>query len=269
VSALGPDPWLTLLLLKMVLAAAVVVGCSLLAERSGPMVAAMIATLPISAGPVYVFLALEHDPAFIAAGAGAGVAANLANFGLALVYVRLAQGWGTLISLGAGLLAWFAIAIALRSLEPPFAIVLIATPIAFGSLHLLMRPYLAARPKAAVAPPWYAIPLRAGCVALLAGTVTTISGSVGPGWSGLLAAMPIVLSSLIVILQPRIGGPAMAAVIANGALGLLGLGLALGSVHLSAVALGSWPALALGLAICVGWNLAWMGIARRAGRAAP
>ena len=38
---------LALLPFKMALAASVVVGCSLLAERSGPLLAAMIATLPI------------------------------------------------------------------------------------------------------------------------------------------------------------------------------------------------------------------------------
>ena len=62
------DPWLVFLIAKMAVAAAVVVGCSLLAERFGPLMAAMIATLPISAGPVYVFLALEHDAAFLSAG---------------------------------------------------------------------------------------------------------------------------------------------------------------------------------------------------------
>lgn len=268
-NALGLDPWLALLLLKMALAAAVVVGCSLLAERSGPMVAAMIATLPISAGPVYVFLALDHDAAFIAATAGAGTAANLANSALALVYVLLAQRRGTVVSLGLGLLAWLTMALALRALQPPFVVVLIATLLLFGGLHLLMRPYLSAKPNVTTAPPWYAVPLRAACVALLAGTVTTVSSHVGPGWSGLLAALPIVFSSLIAILQPRIGGPAMAAVMANGALGLMGLGLALGSIHLAAVPLGSWPALGLALVLCVGWNIAWIRFARRPARAAP
>jgi hypothetical protein len=50
----------------------------------------------------------------------------------------------------------------------------------------------------------------------------------------------------------------------NGASGLMGFGLALGFIHAGAVALGSWLALGLGLAICVGWNLALMRLARRA-----
>lgn len=97
---------------------------------------------------------------------------------------------------------------------------------------------------------------------MLAGTVTTVSSHVGPAWSGVLAAFPVVLSSMIAMLQPRIGGPAMAAVIANSALGLIGFGLAIGSVHLGAVALGSALSLGLGLAICIVWNLGLMQLKR-------
>lgn len=258
------EPWLGLLLLKMAVAAGVVVGCSLLAERAGPLVAAMIATLPISAGPVYVFLALDHDAAFIAAGALGSMGSNLANAGLALVYVLLAQRCGMVASLAAALAAWLALVSGLRALEPPLALAACATVLVFAALHRLLKPYLGARPLEPAGRVWYAIPLRAACVAALAATVSTISARVGPGWSGVLAAFPIVLSSLIAILQPRIGGPATAAIIANGALGLMGFGLALGFVSLSAVALGSWPALGLGLAFCVGWNLALLRRGRRA-----
>jgi hypothetical protein len=258
------DPWLVFLIAKMAVAAAVVVGCSLLAERFGPLVAAMIATLPISAGPVYVFLALEHDAAFLSESALGSMQSNLANTALSLVYVLMAQRFGTLASLSGAMAAWFALALGLRLVEPSFLAVVAATVLGFGALHRLFRPYLAARPPALVERPWYAIPLRAAGVALLAGTVTVLSSRVGPLWSGMLAAFPVVLSSMIAMLQPRIGGPAVAAVIANGALGLIGFGLALASIHLSAVALGSWPALGLGLAICVVWNLALMGLKRGA-----
>ncbi|MCY1382066.1 hypothetical protein D9M69_700480 [compost metagenome] len=65
------------------------------------------------------------------------------------------------------------------------------------------------------------------------------------------------------ILHPRIGGPAAAAVIGSGALGLLGMGLGLAVVHLLAVPFGSWTALAAGLALSVGWNLVLTGLSRR------
>ena len=45
------------LLLKMGLAAMIVVLASLAVERTGPMIGALIATLPVAGGPAYVFLA--------------------------------------------------------------------------------------------------------------------------------------------------------------------------------------------------------------------
>ncbi|CAN7233858.1 hypothetical protein LJR090_001032 [Bosea sp. LjRoot90] len=261
------DPWLGLLLMKMAVAAAIVVSCSLLAERSGPLLAAMIATLPISAGPVYVFLALDHDAAFISAGALGSMNSNLANASLSLVYVLLAQRFGTLVSLGAGLATWFAAVAVLRELSLPFPAIFVLTIIAFPALHRIFRPYFAARPAQPPGRLWYVLPLRALAVATLTGVVTTLSTTVGPTWSGVLAALPLVLSSLIAILQPRIGGPASAAVIANSALGLLGFGLGLATLHVAAPAFGSWPALGLGLLVCIVWNLGLMALARR--RATP
>jgi uncharacterized membrane protein (GlpM family) len=261
------EPWLALLALKMAIAAGIVVGCSVIAERSGPFLAAMIATLPISAGPVYVFLALEHDPAFIAASALAGMATNLANGGFLLAYVPLAQRFGLVVSLGAALLSWSAAILLFRASQPPFLVLLALTPPVFLLLNHLLGPYRQARPAVPPKRVWFAIPLRAAAVATLAGVASTVSAQVGPTWSGVMAGMPIVLSSLVVILQPRIGGPASAAVIANSAIGFLGFGGALAVVHLAAPALGSWLALALGLCVSIGWNLALMGLARR--RAAP
>lgn len=259
------DPWLGLLLVKMATAAGIVVGCSVIAERSGPLLAAMIATLPISIGPVLVFLALDHDAAFLSQTVLASMGANLATASMVLVHVLMAQRHGAMLSLGAALALWAVVATALRFVQLPAVAIILATILAYGGLHRLFQPYLDIRPAAAPARLWYAIPLRAGCVALLAGTVTVASSHVGSGWSGTLAALPVVFSSLIAMLQPLIGGPAMAAIVANSALGLMGFGLALAAVHAAAMPLGSWPALLIGLLISVAWNLGLMGLrARRA-----
>ena len=55
------SPELTFLLtlgFRMAITAAFVVSASVITERSGPVIGALVATLPISAGPSYVFLAL-------------------------------------------------------------------------------------------------------------------------------------------------------------------------------------------------------------------
>jgi hypothetical protein len=92
-------------------------------------------------------------------------------------------------------------------------------------------------------------------------TVVTLSGWVGPVVSGTIALFPVVFTSMMLILHPRIGGPATAAVIANGGWGLIGFGIAIAVLHLAAARFGSAIALSLALATCVSWNLGlwWYG----------
>jgi hypothetical protein len=83
-----------------------------------------------------------------------------------------------------------------------------------------------------------------------------------------MALFPIVFTSLMLILQPRIGGPPTAAVIANGAWGLMGFGLAIAVMHSAVLQFGSAAGLRLGLATCIVWNLAlWWNGRRKAQRA--
>src|SRR5882757_10344223 len=79
------------LAMRMAITAAFVVTASMITERSGPVIGALIATLPISAGPSYVFLALDHDAAFIAEGALASFPINAVTMFYCLAYVLLAQ----------------------------------------------------------------------------------------------------------------------------------------------------------------------------------
>src|SRR5258706_4256322 len=92
VTAMSPDlAFILTLALRMAITAAFVVSASVITERSGPVIGALVATLPISAGPSYVFLALDHDAAFVAEGALARLPVNGATILLAVTYVVLAQ----------------------------------------------------------------------------------------------------------------------------------------------------------------------------------
>src|SRR3978361_333993 len=93
--------FLLTLALRMAVTAAFIVTASIITERSGPVIGALIATLPISAGPSYVFLALDHDAAFIAEGALASLPINAATIFLGLTYVVLAQRQGALTAVAA------------------------------------------------------------------------------------------------------------------------------------------------------------------------
>src|SRR5258708_15253227 len=102
---------------------------------------------------------------------------------------------------------------------------------------------------------WYDVPLGASLVATLVAAVVTLSGRVGPSISGILALFPAVFTSMMLILHPRIGGPATAAVLANSGWGLMGLGIAIAVLHETALRFGSASALSLPPSTCVSSNL--------------
>ncbi|MPZ58594.1 MAG: hypothetical protein GEU91_19300 [Rhizobiales bacterium] len=253
--------WLPLLI-KMAVTAAFVIAATKAAERAGALVAGMIATLPIAAGPSYVFLAFEHDPTFIADSALASLVINAATGIMALVYAALAQRRGLVLSLGAALCVWFALAAVVRSAPwtttgaIAFNIVVFAVCIGIGNRfgHVRMPP---------VRRRWYDVPLRAVLVGLLVAVVVELSHRLGPTMTGILAVFPIVVTSLMAILHPRIGGPATAAVIAHTISGLVGFSLCCLTARLLVVPLGMPLGLSIALAVSIAANMA-IGMIRRA-----
>jgi len=256
--------FLLTLALRMAITAAFVVTASVITERSGPVIGALVATLPISAGPAYIFLALDHDAAFIAEGALASLPVNAATIFLGLTYVVLAQRHGAPVSAGAAVLVWLALASVVRMFQWTLGAGLMVNAITFAICVPLLRGYRHVR-MPLITRRWYDIPLRASLVATLVATVVTLSGWVGPRISGMIALFPVVFTSMMLILHPRIGGPPTAAVIANGAWGLMGFGLAIAVLHLAVLRFGSAIGLGLALLTCVGWNLGlWWNGRRRA-----
>ena len=252
---MSPDlAFILTLALRMAVTAAFVVSASIITERAGPVIGALVATLPISAGPSYVFLALDHDAAFIAEGALASLPINAATIFLALTYVVLAQRHNALVSFAGAIVVWIALAMLSRTVHWSLAGGLIANAVAYAICLPLLRRF-----RQVKMPPitrrWYDIPLRASLVATLVATVVTLSNWVGPSISGTIALFPVVFTSMMLILHPRIGGPPTAAVLANSAGGLMGLGIAIAALHVAALQFGSAIGLSLALAICVSWNL--------------
>ena len=262
-----PDlTYFLILALRMIVAAAFVVAASFVTEHSGPVIGALVATLPVSAGPSYVFLALDHDAAFVAQGALSSLPINAATIFLGLTYTLLAQRHSLLVSYGAAAAVWIAIAAVVGASHWSLFGGLLINAVAFAICTPLMQRYRHAK-MPPIARRWYDVPLRASLVATLVAAVVVLSGRVGPGISGILALFPAVFSSMILVLHPRIGGPATAAVIANSAWGLMGFGVAITVLYVGALHLGSAAGLSLGLATCVCWNLMLWQIGRRRAKA--
>ena len=245
------------LIVKMAVTAGFVVAATVTAERAGPVIGGLVATLPIGAGPVYVFLAMDHDAHFIAQSAVASLVVNVANATLAVVYALLAQKRPLIVSLPGAMLVWFVAVLVLRSVTwtawsaTLLNVVLLALCVALTRTlrHVRMPPFHAR---------WPDFLLRAAMVAVLVGVVVTFSFQLGATWSGFLAVFPVVLTSIALVMHPRVGGKAAAAVLANAPIGLIGFGFACLVLHFAAEPLGNATGLALALATSVGWSVLMM-----------
>jgi hypothetical protein len=261
---MSPELYFTLaLIVKMAVTAGFVVGATVTAERVGPLVGAMVATLPLGAGPVYVFLALDHDAHFISMSALNSLAINTVNTTFAMVYALLAQRRSAAVSVAGALGVWAVLSWIVFKIHWAFLPALALNIVVSGVCIGLSRPLRHVRMPAFRAH-WTDLVMRAALVALLVGFTVTFSFQLGPGGSGIMAVFPVILLSIMFILHNRVGGPATAAVLANTPLGLVGFAGACTMLHFTAELFGVPVGLALALATSVSWSLLVL-LARRRG----
>jgi uncharacterized membrane protein (GlpM family) len=244
-------------LIRAAAAAAVVVSASVLAEAAGPFWGGLIVSLPISAGPAYVMLGLQHDAAFIAASALGSLAANAVSILYMLAIILLAPRVRWPYAVAGALALWVVVAWLIRLTSWTLIGVCLLNIAVFAVALLVTR---RVKPSGATAKPsrrtWFDLPMRALLVGSLTATVVTSSRWLGPALTGMAAVFPIALTGLALIVLPQLGGTASAALFASALRAMPGLGLALLVLHLTADRLGTW----LGLLTAILAQLAYSAV---------
>src|SRR5712671_2106381 len=188
---MSPDIWFLLVLaIKMAVAAAFVVTASFVAERAGALVAAMVVTLPIGAGPAYILLALDHGAAFIADSTVASLAVHAASGIFGMAYVLAAQRRSFAVTIAVAVGTWIACALAIRAITWSVPGAILLNVAAYGACVPLAQRYLHVR-MPVIRRRWFDIPLRAALVAALVGAVVALGDSAGPVLAGIFAVFPI------------------------------------------------------------------------------
>src|SRR4029077_7942638 len=130
---------------------------SVVAERAGPLTGALVATLPVTIWPAYVFLALDHDAAYVAEAACSGLAVKAVTGVFLLVYAALARKRGLFVSFVTAVGCWIALALLARFVSWTLAaagllnLIVLSICLWFGSaLSVAKMPPL--RPR------WYDLP---------------------------------------------------------------------------------------------------------------
>lgn len=199
-----------MLLLKLFLVPAFLVAITLVGQRWGAAWAGWLAGLPVVAGPILYFLALEQGPAFAATAAAASLAAVLASVTFNLAYALAASRLDWCTTLPLALLAWLVAAV-LLSVVPGLASV--GALIALVALILAPRAFPSAIPDSHPAerrPRLVELALRAVVGAGLTLVVTLLASKLGARWSGLLTVFPV-LGIVLAVFTHRLQGAAFTA----------------------------------------------------------
>lgn len=248
---------------RMAIVAAIVVSVSVVATRSGPMIGAMLAALPISAGPAYVFLALDHGGEFVARSTVASLIAISGTGPFILAHDAVRRVAGTAACFVASVSAFVATIAILNHVEwTLWSAAAVAIVLMVGAILLTRATRRNAQPFAAPARRIDLV-VRAAAVMTVVATVTILAEIAGPRAAGYGALMPVVFMSFILVMQPRVGGAAIAGLFSHALFGILGFVPAFVAVNLATPPLGIWGALALGLAISLAWNVGIIGLRRR------
>src|SRR5512132_4421333 len=113
------------LVLKLVLTPLLIAAASLAGRRWGPAVGGWFVGLPLTSGPIALFLALDHGAGFAAAAAVGSLAGALAEAAFCLAYAAAAPtGWPG--ALAAATVAFALVAALLQAAALPLALAAVA-----------------------------------------------------------------------------------------------------------------------------------------------
>ena len=199
---------MTTFLFKLILSPLLIGAVSLVGRRWGPAVSGWLIGLPLTSGPVVLFLALDQGPAFAAASAQAIMLGIISVGVFCLTYSWLARGRHWLPAVLAG---WLMVLVSTSVLNqitvgliPAFA----GAVLGLGSVLRLM-PATPGSLSTLPAPRWE-LPLRMVVAAGFVLVITGLAGMLGPHLSGLLAPFPI-FAGILSVFTHRFQGAAATA----------------------------------------------------------
>ncbi len=192
--------------LKLTLTPLLIGAVSLAGRRWGPAISGWLVGLPLTSGPVVLFLALEQGTEFAAQTARGTLLGLTSLAAFCLVYSLLAARSGWLTSTLAGWSGYFAVALILNGLQTSLLIAF-STAVLTLALCLAIFPRASSAAHVAQAPAWE-IPLRMVAATGLVLGLTAAARTLGPQLSGLLTPFPVYATILAAFTHSFDGGVA-------------------------------------------------------------
>ena len=251
-----------LLLLKLTLTPILIGAASLAARRWGPSIGGWIVALPLTSGPVALYLAIDRGTAFAAGTAEGSIGGLLGDAAFALAYGWLARraGWPLVTTCGFAAFGVAAVAVQPFVNGPPVVLFLLVAAAMVVCLRL--APSATETMPAGPLPAWD-IPARMAVGTTIVLAITALAPVLGPQLSGILAAFPIYVT-VLAIFAHRLEGPEQAMGVARGLqVGLFGTITFFLVITSTIVDLGLVASFGLGLLATFGVQLVSLRVIRR------
>jgi hypothetical protein len=211
-----------MLLIKLLLTPLLMVTVSWSARRWGPGIGGLLAGLPLTSGPISIYLCAEQGPGFAAAAAANSLLSLTPVALFSIVYSQLADrlpmALSALASCSAFLLSLYALQRAALSFGSAWIMGFLAI-----SIGLILAPNKAP-PKLQIRYPRWDLPARIFSATAMVLIITLSASVLGPEWSGLLSPVPVLAWPLCVFVHHQQGSEGARAVlrgILEGAYGVL------------------------------------------------
>ena len=205
---------MTLLVIKLVATPLLIAGATLAGRRWGGAVSGWLVGLPLTSGPVSLFLALQHGRAFAAHAAVGSVAGVIGEAVFFLAWGAVARrGWPACVA--AGTLVYAVVTVLGRLAWPLVPLSALAAVVLLVSLRLLAAPPVSTRTR--VRTPRWDLPARVVVATALLLLLTTVASVFGPRLTGVLAVYPLYSIVLAAFAQHE-AGPAAALRVLRGVL---------------------------------------------------
>ena len=194
---------IALVTLKITLVPLLIGAITLAGRRWGPSVAGWLSGLPVVAGPIMYFMAIENGAGFASQALVGMLLGVFAMLGFLLAYAWAATRWSWRASVLCALSAYFTGVALLNTLDLSVGV---ASVMVFAVLLPAPRWFPRAEPRtveAAAARGEIYVRMAAGAVLVLA--VTYAAASLGARLSGLLAMFPVISTVLAVFSHRQCG----------------------------------------------------------------
>ena len=240
---------MTTLVLKLVLTPSVMVGATLAGRRWGGTVSGWLIGLPLTSGPLVLYLALDHGRRFAARTAVGSLSGAIAEVAFCLGYGLVARrGWKVAVTAASAGFAAAAAAVQALPLRPgPQLLPLVAAAVLALASGLRLLPRTERR-TAVAPPPRGDLAARAAVATGAVLALAALAPTIGARLTGLLAVYPL-YSAVLAVFAHRLEGPAAALGLLRGLLvGLFSFAAFYAMLPELLVHVGTAPAFAVAIA---------------------